>query len=197
MIDRIEGKIVELEPTHVVVETGGIGFSLSISLNTFEAVGRSDRFSFYTYLHVREDILQLYGFSEKTEREVFQKLISVSGVGPKVAQAILSSLNVKTLKESVRIGDWKRLTAAPGIGRKLAERMIIELRNVFGDETDKADEVKLQGYRGPAGAVYEAVQGLVALGYNQAQAEKLVARAAKAAGEDAAVEDLIRIALKQ
>lgn len=197
MIDRIDGKIVSIDPTHAVVMVGGIGLYLSISLNTYEKVGRAKQFLFFTHLHVREDVLHLFGFADPAEREAFRKLIGVSGVGPKVAQAILSSLTARTLKESVRAGDWKRLTAAPGVGRKLAERMVIELRNAFGKAGD--DEAELQdaeGYSGAAGAVYETVQALTALGYNPAMAEKLAAKAAKASGDDAGVEDLLKIALK-
>ncbi|MDP8208384.1 MAG: Holliday junction branch migration protein RuvA [Candidatus Electryonea clarkiae] len=197
MIDRIEGKIVELEPTYAVVEVGGIGFYLAITLNTFEAIGRNKTFRFFTYLHVREDILQLYGFAEKGEREAFIRLISVSGIGPKVGQAMLSSLNVKTLRDAVRAGDWKRLTAAPGVGRKIAERLIIELRGVFGkEEISDTGQVSAEGYTDTAGAIYEAVQGLTTLGYSQIQAEKLVTKAAKNADDEISVEELIRKSLR-
>ncbi len=199
MIDRIEGDILSIEPTHAVVSVGGVGFFLHITLNTYEAVGRAKRFCFMTYLHVREDALILFGFSTKAEREAFLRLISVSGVGPKVGQAILSSLSVRTLQDAVRAGDWKRLTAAPGVGRKLAERMVIELRNVFGKADDSAlegSEAGDSGYSGGSGAIYDAVQGMIALGFNPAQAEKAVGKAAKKVGEDGNVEDLIRLALK-
>ncbi|MBD3165412.1 Holliday junction branch migration protein RuvA [bacterium] len=201
MIDRIEGEIVHIEPTHAVVDVGGVGFFLSISVHTYEKAGRSKRFRFLTHLHVREDVLQLFGFADEAERAAFRKLISISKVGPKVAQAILSSLTVSTLRDAVAAGDWKRLTAAPGVGRKLAERLVIELRGAFGEDLgtsgDGADATGGGGsYAGTAGAVYETVQALTALGYAQDMAEKLAARAAKQAGADTDVQTLLKIALK-
>ncbi len=197
MIDRIKGTIIEIDPTHVVVDVGGVGFYLAISLYTYEKVGRSKEFSFYTHLHVREDILNLYGFADKAEREGFRKLIGISGVGPKVGQAILSSLTIQTLKDAVRAEDWKRLTTAPGVGRKLAERMVIELRNAFGKEdVDSGAEDDSPGYSGAAGASYEAVQALITLGYNPPLAEKMVSKALKKVPEDCSVEDLLKVALK-
>lgn len=195
MIDRVEGRIVELDPTHVVLEVSGIGLFLSISLQTYEAIGTKKTFSLFTYLHVREDILALYGFAEKAERETFKQLISISGVGPRVGQAILSALTVSTLRDAVRVGDWKRLTAAPGVGRKLAERMTVELRDKVGESGD-TDDRGVEGYAGPAGAFHEAVQALTALGHTPVNAEKLATRALKQTGEDATVEEIIRLALK-
>jgi len=197
MIDRIEGKVLELEPTHAVVSVGGVGFFLSISLQTYEKMGRRKEALFHTYLHVREDTLQLFGFADKAERSAFKILIGISGVGPRVAQAILSSLSVATLRDAVAAGDWKRLTAAPGVGRKLAERMVVELRDRFGaPEADSEAAGSAPGYAGAAGAVHDAVQALVALGHNPASAEKLARQAAGKAGEGASVQELIRLSLK-
>lgn len=197
MIDRLEGKVLELEPTHAVVSVGGVGFFLSISLQTYEKLGRRDNVLLHTYLHVREDILQLFGFADKEERSAFKILISISGVGPRVAQAILSSLSVATLRDAVAAGDWKRLTAAPGVGRKLAERMTVELRDRLGaTANEEVSGGATPGYAGAAGSVYDAVQALVALGHNPSNAEKLASSAAKKAGEGASVQELIRIALK-
>ena len=197
MIDRIEGNVIELEPTHVVLSVGGVGFFLSISLQTYEKLGRREKALLYTYLHVREDILQLFGFVDKDERSAFKTLISISGVGPRVAQAILSSISVATLRDAVAAGDWKRLTAAPGVGRKLAERMTVELRDRLGTPaTEDAPSGASKGYSGAAGAIHDAVQALVALGHNPANAEKLASSAAKKAGDGVSVQELIRIALK-
>ncbi|MCB2198789.1 Holliday junction branch migration protein RuvA [bacterium] len=198
MIDRIEGRIVELEPTHVVLSVGGVGFFLSISLQTYEKIGRRDKVLLHTYLHVREDILQLFGFVDKEERAAFKILISISGVGPRVAQAILSSLSVATLRDAVAAGDWKRLTAAPGVGKKLAERMAVELRDRLGgtEAAETATGEGPAGYAGVAGSIHDAVQALVALGHNPGSAEKLATQAAKKAGEGANVQELIKIALK-
>ncbi|MFH0882012.1 MAG: Holliday junction branch migration protein RuvA [bacterium] len=196
MIDRIEGEIIALEPTNVVVDVGGVGFFLSISLQTYERIGTAKRFAFFTHLHVREDILALYGFADAAERQAFRILIGISGVGPRVAQAILSSVTVETLREAIAAGDWKRLTAAPGIGRKLAERMTVELRGKFGEPPGGLEAGTPSGYSGETGTIYEAVQALIALGHNPTNAEKLARDAAKRAGEGATVQDLIRAALK-
>jgi holliday junction DNA helicase RuvA len=197
MIDRIEGKVVELEPTHIVIDVGGIAFFLSITVQTYENIGRAKSVKLFTYLQVREDALNLFGFFSKEEREAFKVLISISGVGPKVARAILSSVSTRTLHDAASVGDWKRLTAAPGVGPKLAERMVIELRDKLPKtgqvvEPSGDDEV---GYAGQAGAVRETVEALVTLGHSQLQAEKLVTRAAKKVGEGAGVEELLKTAL--
>ncbi|MBZ0264736.1 Holliday junction branch migration protein RuvA [bacterium] len=199
MIDRITGKIVEKDPTHVVVESGGVGFFLNISVQTFEKIGRADSFTFFTHLNVREDLLQLFGFAEKAERKAFLSLVAVNGVGPKVAQAILSSMSVHTLKEAVVMGDWKRLTSAPGVGKKLGERMIVELKDKFGKETfgEAGTSVSIAGAAGVSSIFRDAVEALLALGFNPAQAEKQVSRGLALAGEDAPVEEVIRLALKQ
>jgi Holliday junction DNA helicase RuvA len=197
VIDRIEGDVVQIEPTHVVLDVGGVGFHLAITLGTYESIGRARRAALLTHLHVREDILALYGFAETAERDAFRTLIGISGVGPRVAQAILSSISVDTLREAVTAGDWKRLTAAPGVGRKLAERMVVELRGKLGDLAEEAAEgAAPEGYAGRAGAVHETVQALVALGHNPVNADKLARKAVKSAGEEASVEELIRLALR-
>jgi len=195
VIDRIEGEVAALEPTHAVVNVGGVGLFLSISLQTYERIGRAKTVKLFTHLHVREDILALYGFADAAERDAFRTLIAISGVGPRVAQAILSSVSVDTLRDAVAVGDWKRLTAAPGVGRKLAERMAMELRGKFGEAVESKGEAG-EGYAGEAGAIYETVQALIALGHNSANAEKLARSAAKKAGEGATVQELIRSALQ-
>ncbi len=197
MIDRIEGKVLELEPTHVVIDVGGVAFFLSITVQTYEKIGRAKSIQLYTYLQVREDALNLFGFHNREERESFKVLIAISGVGPKVARAILSSVTTRTLRDAATVGDWKRLTAAPGVGRKLAERMVIELRDKLpssGEVEEPLGDDSL-GYSGQAGAIRETVEALVTLGYSQLQSEKLVTRAAKKAGEGAGVEELLKVAL--
>lgn len=197
MIDRVHGQLLQQDPTHVVVDVGGVGLLLHISLQTYEKLGPGREVTLHTHLHVREDILALYGFAERAEREAFRILIGISGVGPRVAQAILSSVSVGTLRDAVAAGDWKRLTAAPGVGRKLAERMTVELRGKFGEppEEDQAPS-GAEGYAGAAGVVHEAAQALMALGHNPAQAEKLAVKAAKQLGTEGSVQDVIKVALK-
>jgi len=194
MIDRVSGTIIEKDPTHVVVSVGGIGLHLSISLQTFERIGISKEVTLFTYLNVREDLLQLFGFAEREEREAFKMLISVNGVGPRVGQAILSSLSVSNLRDAVVAGDFKRLTVAPGVGKKLAERMVVELRDKFG--AVEVGDISEPGYSGDSGVVYEAASALMALGHSQGQAEKLISRAAKKVDGELTVESLLKLALR-
>ncbi|MBS1260688.1 MAG: Holliday junction ATP-dependent DNA helicase RuvA [Calditrichaeota bacterium] len=194
MIDRIEGRVLELEPTHAVIDVGGVAFHLAITVRAYEALGRPQRAALFTHLHVREDVLQLYGFHDRDEREAFRALIAISGVGPRVALAILSSMSAATLRDAVAAGDWKRLTAAPGVGNKLAERMGVELRNRLRPVEVAADGAA-PAYTGRSAVIREAVNALVSLGHSQAQAERLAGKAARNAGEDATVEQLLRSAL--
>ena len=132
MIDFISGKIAKKSPTWVIVENSGIGFSLFISTNTFKglpAVG--ENVILKTYLHVREDSLQLYAFSDENERIVFESLISVSGIGPRLAQTILSGLQFEELTLSILNGNIEKLTSISGVGTKPAQRLVVELREKF------------------------------------------------------------------
>jgi Holliday junction DNA helicase RuvA len=130
MIARLSGKLAVKSPTEIVIDVGGVAFALSVPLSTFERLpGAGETVSVFTHLHVREDLLQLYGFFAEEEREVFRILISVSGIGPKMAQGILSGLPVADLKAHIIAGNSHALTAIPGVGRKLAERLIVELRD--------------------------------------------------------------------
>jgi Holliday junction DNA helicase RuvA len=177
MIASLRGTLAHKSPTEVIVDVGGTGYSVHIPLSTFEALGSTGSpVTLLTYLHVREDAMQLFGFFTEDEKEMFKLLISVSGIGPKMAQGILSGSSVGVLRENIIRGDAAALTAIPGIGKKLAERLLVELREKVGklgagvegppEETDPRRQL-----------ISEATLALVSLGYQRLTAEK----AAKAA----------------
>ncbi len=194
MIDRIKGKLVLKDITKIVVDINGIGFGISVPLSTFEklpAVGES--ISLSTYLHVREDILDLYGFKTTHDRDLFVTLIKVNGVGPKMALAILSRFDMNSLSQVVADGDVKRLSTVSGIGKKTAERLLIELRNRLkvepsGDIVGTVTEISVAG---------EAIRALEVLGFSTSQADQSIRSASKKLGEKAEVEDLVKFALKK
>lgn len=197
MIDFISGKIAEKTPTRVVVESSGIGYSLLISTNTFRelpAVG--DKAVLKTYLHVREDNIQLFAFSGENERTVFVSLISVAGIGPRLAQTILSGLRLDELTLSIQRGDIEKLTSISGVGTKTAQRLVVELKEKFSQlgliEDETGDGTILPVL---TSMEEEALLALMSLGYKR----QIVARALNRArnnGEFESVEDLIKIALQ-
>ena len=192
MISYIRGKLVEKTPTYVIVETGGIGFKLEIPLSSFKAledVGKAVKIR--TYLHAREDILQLFGFATEEERELFQLLISVSGIGPRLAQGILSGISVSDFKVAIRNQDISKLTSAPGVGKKTAERLILELKEKIGEA--KPDKSRIQFTMTPAGE--EAILALISLGYKRSQAVEAVQKLLQKE-PSLLVEDIIRRALQ-
>jgi Holliday junction DNA helicase RuvA len=129
MISTLQGTLLSKTPTELVIDVGGVGYGVQIPLSTFEATGDvGSTVKLHTHLHVREDVLQLYGFASVQERTVFRMLVSVSGVGPRMAQGILSGSSVSEFKSHITQGDFSALTAIPGVGKKMAERLIVELR---------------------------------------------------------------------
>jgi Holliday junction DNA helicase RuvA len=133
MIVRLRGKKISLAPTELVLDVNGVGYLLHISLTTFRSLEQAPaEISIFTHLHVREDALQLYGFSAESERELFGYLISISGIGPKIALGILSGLQPADLREAILSGNIGALTAIAGVGRKTAERIILELKSTMG-----------------------------------------------------------------
>ncbi len=197
MIAFIEGLLAEKKPMLVVVATQGIGYEVNIPLSTYDhlpAPGQSCRLLIYD--HVREDIHALYGFATGAEKELFLRLMSVSGIGPRLALSTLSGLAVREIKRAIVEGDIKRLSSVSGIGKKTAERMIVELRDKIG--TGEALEA-LAGPQDQEAAgdarVRDAVQALVSLGYKQADAWKMVGKSRPNLGPATTVEELIRLAL--
>ncbi len=175
MIAHLRGKLLAKHPNQAIVETGGVGYDVTISVPTFSDLpSAGSEVALHIHTHVREDVIALYGFLRAGEKQVFEKLITVSGIGPKLAITILSGMAADEMIAAIRGNDVARLTRIPGIGRKTAERLVLELR----------DKLPAGGGDVPAvsgmGAVEEDVMSaLVNLGYQRAAAEKAVRAAAK------------------
>lgn len=191
MITQLEGKLVEKNPTDVVIDCNGVGYFVNISLHTFSQIPDREHLKLYTHLQVREDSHSLYGFSSKTEREIFKLLISVSGIGANTARTMLSSLTPDQVKEGIASGDVALIQSVKGIGAKTAQRVIIDLKDkvlkVYG-----LDELSLIPNNTNKD---EALSALDVLGFNKKQSEKVVDRILKAQ-PDALVEQIIKEALK-
>ena len=204
MIARMEGALIEKTPTAVVVDVGGVGHELLVSLVTFEGLpdqGKTVILRVRTV--VREDAFLLYGFGDAFERSAFDLLIRANRVGPKLAQAILSGLSAETLLRALRDGDAKALRGAPGVGPKMAERMVVELRDGARDLLSQSEgSAAVAGPKGAeSGSVdntqEQLVSALVHLGYPRNQALRVAEEAAAEAGEDVSIEALIRVALRR
>lgn len=199
MITHLRGKLVEKAPTTAVVDVNGVGYKVAISLVTYEKLPLVDAdILVFTHHYVREDRMDLFGFADKGEREVFELLIGVSGIGPNSAQTILSGMTVDDLRQAVlheRVGE---LTAIKGIGRKTAERLVIELRDKMppGEAVAGAENTEVEK-DGQAGAVEEAVLALVALGLASPAARQSVNKVVAKNGEFQSVQQLIKQALKE
>ena len=189
MIAQLNGRLIEKNPTELIVECGGVGYSVKISLNTFGAIGSEENVRIYTKLIVREDAQLLYGFADTIEREMFNHLISVSGIGPNTAMIMLSSLIPKEIATAIQNEDVTTIQGIKGIGAKTAQRVIVDLKDkmlkmVFsGENIFKTDNTKQ----------FDALTALVSLGFDKKAAEKAIDRVNS--GEES-VEQLIKEALK-
>ena len=191
MIASVRGEVLVRRPDHVVLESAGVGYRLAVSAETLKAVpGRGKEVALHAHLVLRDDAIQLYGFASEEERDLFLHLISVSGVGPKVAIAILSGGTPRELLNAIASGDAKRFQAVPGIGKRTAERVIVELREKVAGELSDAAIVTTAGDEESPRAL--AREGLVNLGYTLVEAEKLLDGA-----EGETTEDLIGAALRR
>jgi Holliday junction DNA helicase RuvA len=190
MIGHLRGKIFDKRPNQVVVDVNGVGYEVLIPLSTFYALGElHQEVNLLIRTHVREDVLALYGFVTSREKHLFEVLLSASGVGPVLALKILSGMNVEELLPAIRAGDLARLTTIPGVGRKTAERLLVEMRDRLQEPL-----VPVGDAEAPAGSPQaEALHALLALGYKPAEATRLI----KAAGDGTqTTEELIRRALQ-
>ncbi|MGZ4812748.1 MAG: Holliday junction branch migration protein RuvA [Terriglobales bacterium] len=189
MIAHLRGKLIAKHPNQAIVETGGVGYDVTITVPTFSDLPASDHeVALYIHTHVREDAIALFGFLRPDEKRLFEKLIQVSGIGPKLAITILSGMSAADMVAAIKGNDVGRLTRIPGIGKKTAERMVLELR-------DKLDAFGAEPAKIAASPVEEDVlSALVNLGYNRAAAERAVAGAAKN-GDTATFDALFREAL--
>lgn len=179
MIATLNGKLIIKELNYVVVECGGIGIKCFVTQHTHSTVGNiGDNVFLYTYLVVREDALDLYGFSDNSELEVFKLITSVSGVGSKIGLAILSEFTADKIMLYIASGDAKSLTAASGVGIKLAQRIVLELKDKVGSVSlgDASIDVKSVGNATANSSSKEAIEALVSLGYTQSEASLAVGR---------------------
>jgi holliday junction DNA helicase RuvA len=182
VIASVRGRVAVRRPDHVVIECGGVGYRLAVSAETLKsvpAVGK-DRL-LHTHLVTRDDGMYLYGFASEDERELFLLLIGVQGVGPKVALAVLSGGTTRELLRAIGAGDSARFQAVPGIGKRTADRIIVELREKVAGQTSAPDEIVITKTDDPRTL---ARQGLVGLGFSAAEADELLADAAGDTPED-------------
>ncbi len=191
MIAYVKGKVEDIAEDNVVIEVGGIGYNVKISADTAAKL--------YTYTNVREDAIQLFGFLTKSDLEIFRKCITVSGIGPKGALAILSVLDADSLRFAIMSGDVKAISRAPGIGPRTAERLILELKDKIRIDDTLIDK-EIESLRGKGGEAAgssqkkEAVEALVSLGYGQAEAAKAVSAIEGIEAMDSG--DVLKAALK-
>jgi Holliday junction DNA helicase RuvA len=168
MIGFLSGKVISSKPTKILLDVSGVGYVVLISINTFEKISNKEKISLYIHTHVKEDSITLYGFHNESEMEIFELLISISGIGPKLALGVLSGIQTEDLKDAILNGDVSRIIAIPGIGKKTADRLILELKSKVGEVRVEGDSTV------PYGVKQEAVSALTTLGYNYATSEKVV-----------------------
>jgi Holliday junction DNA helicase RuvA len=192
MIGLLRGRLLEKRPNQVILDVGGVGYLVAVPLSTFAALGELHaEVTLLIHTHVREDALMLYGFLSAREKHVFELLLGASGVGPSLSLKILSGMNVEELVPAIRGGDIVRLTKIPGVGRKTAERMVLELKDkldAIAVETDKPTPAS------PAGVEADVKSALINLGYDDRTAESAVTEAKREAGISS-FEKLLRVTL--
>jgi Holliday junction DNA helicase RuvA len=192
MIASVSGEVAVRRPDHVVIDTGGVGYRLTISAETLRSIpAAGERTFLHAHLVARDDSMALYGFADEDERELFLLLISVSGIGPKVAIAALSGGPVRELLIAIAGGDAKRFQAVPGIGKRTAERIIVELREKVAGELEDREESAPVATAAAGGPRSEARDGLLGLGYTPAEAERLLDRV-----DGDSAEELLNAALR-
>ncbi|MBL7863475.1 MAG: Holliday junction branch migration protein RuvA [Cyclobacteriaceae bacterium] len=194
MIAYLRGKLVHKEPTHVIIDVGGIGYQASISFNTFSEIKDKEDIRLATYLHVREDAHLLYGFASDAEKSMFLNLISVNGVGPNTAMVMLSSLPPAELRAAILRDDAATLQAVKGIGGKTAQRLILELKDKLRKSPGDAQST-LPGATSNTNR-QEALTALMTLGISRSAAENSIDAVLRKSGNTISLEDLVKQALK-
>lgn len=190
MIGYLKGQIKRIKPNEILLEVNGVGYIVAISLRVFEQLAEKDNAELFIYTQVKEDAINLYGFLAEGDLEVFRLLISVNGVGPRVALNIMSGITGNDLINAIQRNDVNRLTTVPGVGKKLAERILLELKNKTGQISSGGVSAQSYGVRG------EAVSALMALGYQQKLAEKIVSEVTDSS-PTLSLEEIIRYSLKR
>ena len=198
MITHLSGKLAEKKPTQTVIDIQGVGYLVLIPTSTYEKLPPvGEAVKLFTYHHVREDALQLYGFASRSERSVFEVMLGVSGIGPKLALAALSAMQPTELRDRIVDGDAAFLTRIPGVGKKVAERMVVELR----DKLVKLDGLEGGAVSGQADAKHaaraDALAALEALGLGRAAAERNLRKVLRENAGIQSAEELIRLALRE
>jgi Holliday junction DNA helicase RuvA len=191
MITHIQGRLVEKTPTDVVIDCNGVGYHIHISLHTYSKIPNAENIKLFTYLQIKEDAHSLFGFVEKSERELFKMLLSVSGIGASIARTMLSSMEPKQILNAIATADVVTIQSIKGIGAKTAQRVILDLKEKVLKIYD-LDEVSISSNNTNKD---EALSALEVLGFNKKLAEKVIERIVKDT-PDATVETLIKLALK-
>lgn len=195
MIAYIKGKLAYKDPTYVIIDVGGVGYKIRISLQTYTLIKNEESCQLHTFLHIKEDAHTLFGFFEISEKDLFLQLTSISGIGPSIGLMVLSSLSSEEIQEAIINEDLRTIQQIKGIGSKTAQRIILELK----------DKIKKENLTGKASSNYslshntirsEALSALMTLGINKNNAEKAVDNILKTKGKEITLEELIKLALK-
>ncbi len=193
MISQIRGRLAHKSPEEIIIDVNGVGYGIKVPLSTFyELPEIGDEVTLRIHTHVREDILHLYGFLTAKEKALFCLLIGVSGVGPRLATNILSGISPQDLERALREGDLISLVRIPGVGRKTAERMLVELK----DKVLAPDVVVVRGLQVKDGTIRDVLSALVNLGYPKGTAEEAVRDVMRQKGDDLSVEELLKESLR-
>lgn len=192
MISHIEGKLTEKTPTYVVIDCGGVGYAIHISLHTFEQIGAGERLKLLTHLVIKEDSHTLYGFMQEDERLLFTQLISVSGVGTNTARLMLSSLKPNDIKQAISESNWALIKTVKGIGEKTAQKVVIDLKNKV-HKSDQSGSLAFTSARNSK--LEEALAALLMLGFSKNEAEKGIMKI-KQQNPEYSVEELVKQTLK-
>ncbi|MBR0349657.1 MAG: Holliday junction branch migration protein RuvA [Clostridia bacterium] len=195
MIYSLTGEIIAVDQNGFAIQTGGVAFFCFSTMNTLQKVGmKGSKTTVFTYMNVREDAIELYGFYTSNELDAFKQLITVSGVGPKAALAILSVMTPDQLALNIASGDAKAITKAQGVGTKIAQRIVLELKNKFSTDLtqEQTDIVAAIQSADTSADLSEAIEALIQLGYSRSEAAAAVSKLDKSLS----VEEMIRLALK-
>lgn len=196
MIAYLSGRLVHKDPTYVIIDVGGIGYQVKITLQTYSKIKDEEQIRLLTFLHIKEDAHTLYGFKEESEKRLFLLLISISGVGPNTGLMILSSLSTEEVEHAILSGDVATIQAVKGIGAKTAQRIILELKDKVGKQGGAELTTPLGFLKTNTKIREEALQALITLGIPKAAAEKNIAVVLKKSNGEISLEDLIKASLK-
>lgn len=197
MIDYLNGKLVLKDPTYVLIDVGGIGYHVKISLQTYSKIKDEEQIKLLTFLHIKEDAHTLYGFQSEAEKRLFLLLISINGVGPNTGLMILSSLSTEEIEHAILSGDVATIQHVKGIGAKTAQRIILELKDKVGKSGSTDAAASQMGFLKTDNKVREeALKALITLGFPKATAEKNITAVLKKTTGEISLEELIKASLK-